>query len=212
MAGEVASKIAVKQVLNWFCQTPDAGPEALAAALKCANDAIVEEQHRSSEVANMRATILVLAVDNANATARWGHLGDTRLYCFRRHRIVAQTRDHSVVQGMVDAGYIEPQHLRISPRRSVLLAALGDAENFEPSIFLLCTDGLWEYIDETQMEELLTLAHSSEEWLQHLENQVLKHGRANQDNYSALVIACTEPEERTLAPAVYVTAGYSCEK
>jgi PPM family protein phosphatase len=210
--GEVASKIAVQEVLHWFYQTPDPGPDAIAAALKSANDAIVDGQRRSLEVSDMRATILVLAVDTVQATARWGHIGDTRLYCFRRQRIVAQTRDHSVVQTMVEAGYLEPQELRASPSRNALLAALGDAETFDPriettefpvrhgDIFLLCTDGFWEYIDEAQMEQLLMMSLSPEEWLRQLENHVVKHGRADQDNYSALVILCTVPEETTRIP------------
>jgi PPM family protein phosphatase len=212
LGGEVASRLAVKQVLDWFCQTPNIDAESLAAALKSANDAIVEEQRKSQEVSNMRATILVLAVDTARATACWGHVGDTRLYCFREHRIVAQTRDHSVVQTMVDAGYLGPQDIRASPGRSALLAALGDPESFEPSIqgtrfpifdgdvFLLCTDGFWEYIDEAQMEESLATAESPEVWLRILEERVVERGPADQDNYSALVISCTDPGENTLMP------------
>jgi serine/threonine protein phosphatase PrpC len=160
----------------------------------------------------MRATVLVLAVDTARATACWGHVGDTRLYCFRGQRIVAQTRDHSVVQTMVDAGYLGPQDIRASPGRSALLAALGDPENFEPSIqgtqfpildgdvFLLCTDGFWEYIDEAQMEQSLATAESPEGWLRILEERVVERGPADQDNYSALVISCTDPGEHTLTP------------
>lgn len=202
--GEVASKLAVKQVLDFFYKRPEVGRESLEAALQAANDAIVEEQRRSPEIATMRATILVLAIDTAHATAIWGHLGDTRLYCFRRHRIIAQTRDHSVVQSMVDAGYLDPQELRASPNRNQLLAALGDAENFVPSIeaigfplhdgdvFLLCTDGFWEYVEEAQMEQSLALAESPETWLRDLEAQVSREGREDQDNFSALVIACKE--------------------
>ncbi len=216
--GEVASRLAVKHVLEWFYKTPEAGTQALAAALKSANDAIVEGQWHSPETSDMRATILVLAIDTAHATATWAHIGDTRLYCFRRQRIIAQTRDHSVVQQMVDAGYIEPQNLRASPSRNALFAALGDPHTFSPSIeatqfrvrdgdvFLLCTDGFWEYLDEAQMEQLLTQAPSPEAWLRQLESEVLKRGRAGQDNYSALVVSCTEAEEKTLMPGASAVA------
>lgn len=213
LGGEVASRLAVKQVLEWFYRTPEASAEMLAAALKSANDAIVDEQRRSPQTSDMRATILVLAVDTAHATATWGHIGDTRLYCFRRQRIIAQTRDHSVVQSMVDAGYIEQKNLRASPSRNALFAALGDAQTFAPSIeatrfrvqdgdvFLLCTDGFWEYLDEARMEKSLTLAQSPEAWLRQLESEVLEHGRADQDNYSALVVSCTEADEKTQMPS-----------
>ncbi|MDQ3059978.1 MAG: serine/threonine-protein phosphatase [Pseudomonadota bacterium] len=210
--GEVASKLAVEQVLGWFYQTPALGADALAAALKSANDAIVNEQRRSPQISHMRATVLVLVVDTVQAVARWGHIGDTRLYCFRDQRIVVQTRDHSVVQSMVEAGYLEPRHLRAAPSRNALLAALGDADSFAPSIektafpirdgdiFLLCTDGLWEHIDEADMEHLLASAQSPEAWLRELETHVIGNGRADQDNYSALVISCTAPDENTLVP------------
>lgn len=216
--GEVASRLAVKHVLEWFYQTPEASAQALSAALKSANDAIVEGQSCSPETSDMRATILVLAIDTAHATATWGHIGDTRLYCFRGQRIIAQTRDHSVVQQMVDAGYIEPQHLRASPSRNALFAALGDAHTFSPSIeatqfqvrdgdvFLLCTDGFWEYLDEAQMEQLLTQAPSPEAWLRQLESEVLRRGRPGQDNYSALVVSCTYAAEKTLMPGASAVA------
>lgn len=211
--GEVASKLAVKQVLEWFQHTPKCSAESIAAALQSANNAIVDEQRRSPHFSQMRATILVLAVDTEQATAIWGHIGDTRLYCFRRQRIISQTRDHSVLQSMVDAGYMQPEDLRSSPQRNALLAALGDAESFEPriessklsvcdgDIFFLCTDGFWEYVDEAQMEQTLATAVSPEAWLRQLENQVLERGRPGQDNYSALVVSCKDPEvTRQLCP------------
>jgi serine/threonine protein phosphatase PrpC len=221
--GELASRLAVQNVLEWFYRSPEVGAEALAAALKAANDAIVVEQQRSPGTSDMRATILVLAIDTVHATATWGHIGDTRLYCFRDQRIIVQTRDHSVVQSMVDAGYLGPQDLRASPSRNALLAALGDAENFAPAIeasqfplrdgdiFLLCTDGFWEYIHEEQMEKSLMQAQSPEAWLCALESEVLERGRADQDNYSALVIACSEPEEKTRIPGVSLESARSCD-
>jgi serine/threonine protein phosphatase PrpC len=208
--GELASKLAVRHVMDTFYQHPDPGAENLAAALLAANAAIVETQHRSPEVGDMRATVLVLAVDTALGVARWGHLGDTRLYCFRESRVVAQTRDHSVVQSMVDAGYLEAHDLRVAPGRNALLAALGDADNFNPTIeaadfrvrdgdvFLLCTDGLWECIDESDMERLLAAAATPEAWLRELEGEVLRRGNKDQDNYSALVLWCIDPAESTL--------------
>jgi serine/threonine protein phosphatase PrpC len=209
LGGELASKLAVKHVLDWFSLHPEPTAAAVAAALKAANDAVVEQQQRMPEVADMRATVVVLAIDTVHATACWGYLGDSRLYCFRNQRIIAQSRDHSMVQGMVDAGYLAADALRTAPSRNVLLAALGDAEHFNPrvevtpcpvvdgDVFLLCTDGLWEYIDEAHMERSLRLADSPETWLRHLETEVLRHGPPDQDNYSALVIACAEIDQAT---------------
>ena len=150
----------------------------------------------------MRTTAVVLAVDFEHELATWGHLGDSRLYCFRDGQIVAQTRDHSVVQSLVEAGLLDPKDLRTAPDRSKLLAAMGDLDAFEPRVtaepfalqdrdkFLLCTDGLWEYVEEAELQSTLEDAASAEEWLRLLEARVLARGRKGQDNYSALAVWC----------------------
>ncbi|MET0981014.1 MAG: protein phosphatase 2C domain-containing protein [Telluria sp.] len=211
-AGAAASKLAVESVLDCCRRTPEPAPPVLAAALEQANAALVARRLEAPGRPEMRATVLVLALDTVNATACWAHLGDTRLYCFRGGRIVVQTRDHSVVQGMVEAGYLAPADLRAAPGRNVLLGALGDATNFAPrvqvtpfplrdgDIFLLCTDGLWEHVDETVMERLLRLAPSAAGWLGSMEQEVLRHAPANADNYSALAVLCREPGARAGAP------------
>jgi serine/threonine protein phosphatase PrpC len=194
--GEVASRLAVQYVLDWFRHSPACGADGIAAAMQSANDAIVAAQQGSPHLAEMRATVAVLAVDSEQAMATWGHIGDTRLYCFRQQRIILQTRDHSVLQSM-----------RTAPQRNMLLAALGDTRTFTPSIepkafpiadgdvFLLCTDGFWEYIDERQMELTLNAAESPEAWLRQLESQVAAHFSEGQDNYSAVVVACNAQDE-----------------
>lgn len=209
--GGVASKLAVKQALEWFRETPVCTPATVADALRAANDGILQEQREDPGVSDMRATAVVLAIDTSRDQAVWGHLGDSRLYCFRQNRIVVQTRDHSVVQSMVDAGYLKFKELRSIPARSKLLGALGDAEHFKPrveetmfmledgDVFLLCTDGLWEYVEEEDMERLLDECASPEDWLRALEEKVLAQADERQDNYSAIVVACRQP--RGLPPA-----------
>jgi len=220
--GDVASKLAVRTALTWFQDEPRCSGQAIEAALASANRAIMQHQETESRLANMRATAVVLAIDSANRTAAWGHLGDSRLYCFRNHQVVVQTKDHSVVQNMVDAGYIRTEDLRTAKERSRLFAALGQIENFEPAVgrsaftlaggdaFLLCTDGFWEYIEESAMERALSEVKSAEEWLRRMERQVVERGGKEQDNYSALAVWCTEPlaagEEGTLPSAGTATS------
>jgi len=200
--GDVASKLVVKEALGWFRERPESSASAIEAAMRSANEALVREQGADRKLADMRATVVVLALDFERELASWGHLGDSRLYCFRSHHIVAQTRDHSVVQSMVEAGYLEPHELRTSPDRSKLLNALGDREGFDPALegdavplngdekFLLCTDGFWEYVEERELEQTVSEASSAEEWLRSLESRVVARGKASQDNYSALAVWC----------------------
>jgi serine/threonine protein phosphatase PrpC len=165
------------------------------------------EQIRVPELHDMRATAVVLALNTVGAVASWGHVGDSRLYCFRRGRIVAQTRDDSVVQEMVDAGYLQPQQVRTSPYRNQLLAALGNGASVEPRIiseafamedadaFLLCSDGFWEYVEEAELEQSLAEADSVGDWLNALEHSIIARGRKGQDNYSAIAVWCRDPLE-----------------
>jgi serine/threonine protein phosphatase PrpC len=217
--GDVASKLAVRHVLRWFRETPKCSRDAMEAALRSANAGIIAEQQRDSRFSDMRATVVVLGIDTARSESIWGHIGDSRLYCFRSRRILRQTRDHSVVQSMVDAGYVKQQELRTMPQRSRLLAALGDAERFEPcieqllleggDILFLCSDGFWEYLEEAEMEESLGRATSAEAWLRCLEDRVLARGRESQDNYSAIAVFCNgrqiaqgvPREDETLLPS-----------
>jgi serine/threonine protein phosphatase PrpC len=200
--GDVASKLAVSTVLARFEAAPECTGAAIEGALRGANEAIVAQQAGGARLAGMRATAVVLAVDTVRATATWGHLGDSRLYGFRAGRVVVQTKDHSVVQRMVDAGYLPPEGLRSASERSRLFAALGDTEGFVPAIgpaarpvadgdaFLLCTDGFWEYVDEARMIATLAAAASPEAWLRAMEADVVAGGGPDQDNYSALAVWC----------------------
>jgi serine/threonine protein phosphatase PrpC len=201
--GPIASRLAVNEVLRSLRAKRECNAAAVEAAMKSANEAVVREQKARSRYSNMRTTIVVLAIDSQAARATWGHLGDSRLYCFRDAGIVAQTRDHSVVQTMVDAGYLEPQQVRTSPDRSKLLSALGDEHQFEPAVergnvtvesgdkFLLCTDGLWEYVQEIEMEKTAGECKSAEEWLQALKRVVLSRAKQKHDNYTAIAVWCT---------------------
>jgi serine/threonine protein phosphatase PrpC len=200
LGGAVASKLALAETLASLRAGESCTAQALEAAMRTANEALVREQQVQTQYAQMRATIVALAIDLKRGGASWGHLGDSRLYCFRDRSIVAQTRDHSVVQTLVDAGYLQPRELRTSPERSKLLSALGDADRFEPAVaaesfalaagdkFLLCTDGLWEYAQESEMEEAIGECPSAQEWLRALERFVLARGKRKHDNYSAIAV------------------------
>jgi serine/threonine protein phosphatase PrpC len=192
-------------MLGWFRERPECDAGAIEAALRYANEALVREQINNPEVGDMRATAVVLAIDSLRDSAAWGHLGDSRLYCFRGTEIVVQTRDHSLVQTMVDAGMLDAHDARHSPERSKLLNAMGDESTFEPRMqtdafplqhgdkFLLCTDGLWERVEESEMEGALVECPSAEEWLRLLEQYVLARANSRQDNYSAMAVWCKAP-------------------
>jgi len=113
------------------------------------------------------------------------------------------------VQKMVDAGYLAQAAIRKSAERSKLFAALGHNEAFQAAIeaspfpiragdvFLLCTDGFWEYVDEPAMLAALSHERSAAGWLQEMVDDVVRRGGREQDNFSALAVFCRDagPED-----------------
>ncbi len=198
--GDVASKTVVNSILRDFAALTGVSAEGIRALLARANSELLRQQGGQSGLSAMRATVAVLEMDLQQRGALWGHLGDTRVYCFRNGRILSQTRDHSVLQTMVDAGYGDGTALREHPGRNVLLYALGSEDEMLPSVcermlpihdgdvFLLCTDGLWEYVTEAAMERELASSSSAQLWLEALERELLAHARKGHDNYSAIAV------------------------
>lgn len=198
--GDTASKLVVSTIVHDFANAPTLLPAAIVDALQRANRMILSHQNDQPRLQDMRATAVVLLIDQSTRSALWGHVGDSRLYCFRAARRLLQTRDHSVIQGIVDSGMVDAQMLRTHPHRNLLLQALGSGDAFLPSVtdtafallesdvFLLCSDGFWEYVDEACMENALAAAASPQAWLAALECEVLRQARAGHDNYSAIAV------------------------
>jgi serine/threonine protein phosphatase PrpC len=102
---------------------------------------------------------------------------------------------------------MEADSVRRSPQRSKLLNAMGDENTFQPRMqadefplqvgdkFLLCTDGLWERVEESEMEAALVDCATAEEWLRLLEQYVVARADSRQDNYSAIALWCKAPAQ-----------------
>ncbi|MFP5407512.1 MAG: PP2C family protein-serine/threonine phosphatase, partial [Gammaproteobacteria bacterium] len=161
--GDVASRIAVETILRAFAENPVRDARGVLDLMSLANREVMREQSRAELVRDMRATLVLLTFDPDTSEAWWGHVGDSRLYWFRSGFVSARTRDHSLVQSMMDAGFAPADDLRLNPERSVLIASLGGDDGFEPEVtatpqmlragdaFLLCSDGFWDYVDEQAM-------------------------------------------------------------
>ena len=212
--GDVASRLVVDSVLAdlrylTVAELPPTG-ERLASALAHANENIVEEQLRGDgNEKDMRSTAVLLAIDRDCGTAAWAHCGDTRLYCFRHGEIRARTRDHSMVQEMVDAHLLAAEAMRHHPRRNVLYAALGTQDPLQIAsvagtfalrdgdVFLICTDGLWEYADDAGIVDALAHAATPAAWLDALADKVRASASANHDNFTALAVWINGDPEAT---------------
>lgn len=207
--GDVAARSAVTNILGRFASVPEVSPSALTRLLAEANSAVVAQQKTSPDLHDMRATAAVLLIERQEGTALWGHLGDTRIYLLRRGRVLAQTRDHSVMQSMVEAGYGDMASLRRHPGRNMLLYALGSAEDFHPDVtssplaleqgdvFLLCSDGFWDYVEEADILRTLAVAPTAEAWLAAMEAVLLERAVPGHDNYTAVGVRVGVASDRT---------------
>lgn len=206
--GDVASRLAVQNVLERFAEQPTAGSQSLSMLLWQTNEKLIGHRSVDKRLRDMHTTVVALVIDFVDAVAHWSHVGDSRLYWFREGRVHERTRDHSLVQSLINAGVLTDAQARGHPRRSELQSALGirpedlqvdaSAEGMPVTAgdaFLLCSDGLWEYVDDAAMEHALAGATSPAEWLAALERLVRSAtaGRASHDNFSAVAVWLVEP-------------------
>jgi len=205
--GEIASNLVVKAVIDSFLQELSFGVRALQFYVSQAIARVAQGKNTDLNLSDMSATVAAVLIDNDNRCALWAHLGDTRIYLFRNKRTHWITRDHSLVQQFVDAGYCPREALRTHPQRSVLYAAVGTDGDTSPEMtrdaiplqegdaFLLCTDGFWEWITESEMERSLAAALSVDDWLRQMRQIVENNGNKSpkfRDNYTAQALWFTD--------------------
>ncbi len=165
--GALASRLAVETIKAHFEKLPTAFDEKaeLKLALTKADNLLKERACESDELKEMGSTAVVLLIkENLAFTA---HIGDSRIYMIRNNQIHQLTKDHSLVQQMVDANIISEEAAKEHPKRNVITRSLGADGSSEPEIaepfsifkkdmFVLCTDGLTGYIDENKIFEVVS--------------------------------------------------------
>lgn len=208
--GDIASRLAVRHIIEQYAAAPLGEPAEVRDLLFDTNAAVIRHRADGEAQRQMHTTVVALFIDLSACSAVWGHAGDSRLYLFHNGEMLAHTRDHSLVQTLVEAGLLAPDQVRTHPRRSELHSALGtEADVLKVTAasrpwalragdtFLLCTDGLWEYVDEAELCSSLARASTPADWLARLEELVLRNaaraGKASHDNFSAVAVWIGRP-------------------
>ncbi len=132
----------------------------LETSLVEAHRAILEYRAANRLSESPRTTIVACVVQKG--AAFWAHVGDSRLYWIRAGEIIAQTRDHSKIQSMIQQGLASPAEIDTHPDRNKLFNCLGSPE--APTVELsrkmilkpgdtlfLCTDGLWSAVPDASI-------------------------------------------------------------
>jgi protein phosphatase len=171
-AGEVASTMATgfiqTELGRWLREASSqaSDPEVRRAMDICvdnANRAIFNAANTNPQYAGM-GTTLVVAVFRDNRLML-GHVGDSRGYRLRSGRLQQITRDHSLLQEQIDAGLITPEQAAFSANKNLVTRAVGvedtvllethQHEVLPGDVYLLCSDGLSDMLDDTSIAQVL---------------------------------------------------------
>jgi len=194
-AGRQASELAVNTLAeSYFSATTEDIEESLRDAFQSANDHIYRYGMSNSQFAGMGTTCTALVLKDSHAHI--GHIGDSRIYRISKRKILQLTRDHSKVAEMQRRGILTKEEAKTHPERSHLYRALGTRPVAEIDVindivldsdrfFLMCTDGLFNHVDEKEMQNVV-LSKSPQEAAKALVE--LANERGGLDNITVQVI------------------------
>ncbi len=167
-AGNIASETAIKVISEYVMTSYREGMDSFDAenllknAVISANSVVYNMSVDNAELKGM-GTTAVAALVNSNFTVIC-HVGDSRAYLIDGDNITQLTRDHSMVQSLVESGKLTPEQARVHPRKNIITRALGADEDVLPEIsetdisngqiLLLCSDGLSNYVEADEMLEI----------------------------------------------------------
>ncbi len=171
-AGEIASRIFTETAMEVFsmpgCPSGQGLFESIQHTFRMANERILNHVKSNPSHQGMGCTAELIAFSNESYVL--GHVGDSRTYLWRQERLKQLTRDHSLVQEQVDQGFITPEDARRHSLRNVILRAVGIHETLavdfirgksQPGdIFLLCSDGLTDMVEDQSVQTILSLPTS----------------------------------------------------
>lgn len=197
-AGEVASQLVADTILKEY-RVQGQNPSFLGNAIWKAQEDLLALQEKQRKKNEMKTTLVALQI--VGSMVCWAHIGDSRLYYFKKKKLQERTMDHSVPQMLVNAGEIKEKDIRNHPDRNRLLRVMGmewegqrfvvheNVEIREQAAFLMCSDGFWELIDERKMEKCLKRVKTPQDWIDQMMEIVLQNGKnVNRDNTSAIAV------------------------
>lgn len=197
--GELASALAARTVathilkevyLPLFNREERDNPiaEVITSAIQRANEAVVHELDDGGTT--ISAAVLI------GDLAYIGHVGDSRVYLINRGRIERITRDHSWVQRLIELDQLTPDEANEHPQKNLLYRALGQSDTLEVDTLMrrmpagarvvLCSDGLWNQVSDTEILDAVTSASTPSEACTRL--IALANAQGGPDNISVVLV------------------------
>ena len=205
-SGEIAAHMAVETVLDrlkLLAKRQTTRPitssqllEYVSNTISYSNDLIFQASEALEQHRGMGTT--VVAVMTLGATLVAGHVGDSRLYLLRNQELRRITKDHSLVQDLVDKGFYTEEEARAASVGHIVTRALGTKESVEvdtvevplenEDVLLLCSDGLTDMVADWQIEDMLQ--ESSDQALEQAAQALVDEANKNggKDNISVVLL------------------------
>jgi serine/threonine protein phosphatase PrpC len=218
--GREASQAAVKTILELFSKdAPDLTPAAmLTRSIEQAARAVYAIGGSSPPELRPGSTCVTVLLHDGWADV--AHVGDSRVYLVRRGTIRRVTRDHSMVQDLIDSGQLAPEDALSHPDANKITRALGiglevDVDLSEPipleagDTFLLASDGLTDLVMDPEIAQITTERGPSGPAVVCQELVNLANSRGGHDNITVLVLNVVDPGMRRAAGGTVVQAGHT---
>ena len=195
-AGEVASQMLVDTVKNFLSTVPEPLDEKnLSKAILKSNAEILRKAKEDSSLRGMGTTATILHIYKNQAY--FAHVGDSRLYRLKNSVLEQMTLDHSYVESLVRKGELTHAQAKVHPMKNLLTQAVGATEDIQVEtgnftvdggeIFLLCTDGLTNMVDDEDIQKILSESPNPAE---DLIKAALDNG--GHDNITAVVVCVSD--------------------
>ncbi|MGN0401551.1 MAG: Stp1/IreP family PP2C-type Ser/Thr phosphatase [Acetatifactor sp.] len=194
-AGDFASKLAVDTIVEQIAGSEEKRPEKLLeAAIKTANQKVLERAGTSPELEGMGTTVVAATFSEGRLVV--ANVGDSRLYVIGNRGIRQITKDHSWVEEMVRRGGLGKEEARRHPDRNIITRAIGAEEKIKTDFFdvqlqegdlvLMCSDGLTNMLEDEEIRMTLNGARDIVEQAEALVQKANENG--GKDNISVILI------------------------
>jgi PPM family protein phosphatase len=195
-AGEVASAVAISAIAPLNDRGLSDGNEmldALGEAVASARETLHEMSEADPATEGMGTTLTALLWSGAQVAIC--HIGDSRAYLLRDGDLYQITRDHTLIQSLVDEGRLSPAAAANHPQRSLIMRALQGSTDADPDLsmhtallgdrYLLCSDGLTDVVSDEAVHQTLVSAPDPAQVVDELIEQAIQNG--GPDNITCVV-------------------------
>ena len=197
LSGEFASMLSVETIHKSFVESHELDLlKRIRKSIEKANKFVYEKSNGNLNFKGMATTCEVLLLNGVSAF--WGHIGDSRIYFHKNKKLNQLTKDHSLIQKLIDEGELAVKDFKNHPKKSVITKAIGDDQipeidtskmllpNQSQLKFFVCTDGVTCVVNDNELENLL-----ENQDLNKISDKLKKliEKRGAPDNYSYVIVS-----------------------